>query len=158
MFFSSFFEFCFYHKSGIANNRHKSIDYNVLLYGKVYLRWKKEKIFKPWTNLVKLWTLEFFIYLFCSIIIKIIFFFLLSVLHNSLFIRIMTILVAHKQITQNVYYKQEILNNRCRMFFLHIDKVCVQYIFQTRYVSKFLSAVLCKSLVQEVILQTEVVR
>lgn len=60
----------------------------------------------------------------CSIII-IIFFSLLSVLHNSLFIRIMTILVAHKQITQNVYYKQEILNNRCRMFFYT----------QTRYVS-----------------------
>lgn len=99
----------------------------MLLYGKVYLRWKKEKIFKPWTNLVKLCTLEFFIYLFCSIIIKIIIFFLLSVLHNSLFIRIMTILVAHKQITQNVYYKQEILNNRCRMGFF--------FYTLTRYVS-----------------------
>lgn len=80
----------------------------------------------------------------------------------------MTILVAHKQITQNVYYKQEILKNRCKMgFFTHrqgmcpiyfSDKACVQYIFQTRYVSKFLSAVLCKSLVQEGIPQTEVVR
>lgn len=56
---------------------------------------------------------------------KKLYFFLLSVLHNSLFIRIMTILVALKQITQNVYFKQEILNNRCRMFFYT----------QTRYVS-----------------------
>lgn len=54
------------------------------------------------------------------------YFFLLSVLHNSLFIRIMTILVAHKQITQNVYYKQEILKNRCKMGFFYT---------QTRYVS-----------------------
>lgn len=43
-FFSAFFKICFYHKSGIANNRHKSIDYNVLLYGKVYLRWKKSLV------------------------------------------------------------------------------------------------------------------
>lgn len=115
-FFSAFFKICFYHKSGIANNRHKSIDYNVLIYGKWYLRWKKEKILKPWTNLLKLWTFEFFIYPFCSIIIKN-YIFLLSVLHISLLIRIMTILVAHKQITQIVYYKQENLNNRCKMFF-----------------------------------------
>lgn len=115
-FFSAFFKICFYHKSGIANNRHKSIDYNVLIYGKLYLRWKKEKILKPWTNLLKLWTFEFFIYPFCSIIIKN-YIFLLSVLHISLLIRIMTILVAHKQITQIVYYKQENLNNRCKMFF-----------------------------------------
>lgn len=45
-FFSAFFKICFYHKSGIANNRHKNIDYNVLLYGKVYLRWKKREDFQ----------------------------------------------------------------------------------------------------------------
>lgn len=43
-FFFVFFKICFYYKFGIVNNCYKSIDYNVLLYGKVYLRWKKSLV------------------------------------------------------------------------------------------------------------------